>query len=289
MIGMAGAAWPYRFITGIFAKLLEDHRGRLSIETTTPVLSVSKSSQGGHSYSLRTPRGSLHAKHVIYCTEAHTAHLLPNLRGILVPRRGNMSAQKPGPAFAGLQNKRSWNLMFDVGHDYFHQMPMTGDVLLGGGDLGGFDGGLDVFGVASDAVESITAKSHLSGVLPAIFGKDAWDEKSLGHDRIKATWSGTMGYSLDHVPMVGPLPQEAIDGRSCGDQKIGAEWICAGFGGFGMTNSWLCGKALALQLTGHDVPSWLPEPYSITSTRIYRLQKRLGEIAGTKDHLRALM
>ena len=291
MIGTAGAAWPYRFITGVFTKLLADYSDRLSIETTTPVLAVSKSSREEGFYHLSTPRGTVKARHVVYCTDAHTAHLLPRLRGILVPRRGNMSAQKPGKAFAGLQSKRSWNLVFDVGHDYFHQAPITGDVLLGGGDLGGFDSGLDIFGVASDAVESITAKSHLCGVLPAVFGMDAWDELSLGHDRMKATWSGTMGYSLDHVPMVGPLPQEALDGRSCGDKSTGAgaEWICAGFGGFGMTNSWLCGKALALQLTGHKIPSWLPEPYYITPARIYRLQKRLTQIAGTKDHLRALM
>lgn len=289
MIGVAGAAWPYRFIAGVYTKLLEDYGDRLSIETSTPVLAVKKSSQGGYSYRLNTPRDDLQAKHVVYCTEAHTAHLLPKLRGIIVPRRGNMSAQKPGAAFAGLEYKRSWNLVYEVGHDYFHQTPSTGDVLLGGGDLGGIDSGLDAFGVASDAAESLATKSHLFGVLPALFGKDAWNEQSLGHDRMKASWSGVMGYSLDHVPLVGPVPREVLQGRSCGDKKTGAEWICAGFGGFGMTNAWLCGKALAIQLTGQDVPSWLPEPYSITPRRIYQLQKRVTEIAGTKEHLRALM
>ena len=289
MIGTAGAAWPYRFVSSIFARLHDTYNGRLFIESNTPVLAVSRSPQHELAYSLSTPRGAVRARNVVYCTEAHTAHLLPKLRGLLVPRRGHMSVQKPGAAFQGLEGKRSWNFIFDVGHDYLHQNSKTGDIFLGGGDLGGFDSGLDIFGVASDAVESVTVKSHLIGILPAVFGKEAFADNSHGYERIKASWCGTLGYTLDHVPMVGPLPQEALGWSRCGNNKSGTEWICAGFGGFGMTNSWLCGKALALQIMGQPVPSWLPDPYCITPTRMFELRKRLADLAGTKEHLRALM
>ena len=289
MIGTAGAAWPYRFVSGVFAKLLDAYNDRLSIETNTPVLKVAQLPEGQHPYSLSTPRGALRTKNVVYCTEAHTAHLIPDFRGLLVPRRGHMSVQKPGTAFSQLRGKRSWNFLFDLGHDYLHQNPKTGDIFLGGGDLGGFDNGLDIFGVASDAVESLTVKSHLTGILPTMFGKDAFSDTTNDHQRMKATWCGTLGYSLDHVPIVGPLPREILQRNGSGKQTDGKEWICAGFGGFGMTNSWLCGKALALQIMGQPIPAWLPDPYRLTPTRMYKLRKRLEGISGTKDHLRALM
>ncbi len=289
MVGIAGAAWPYRFVTEVFASLLDTYKGRLFIESNTPVSSVSRSADHPFPYAAHTTRGIVRARNLVYCTEAHTAHLLPSMRGLLVPRRGHMSVQRPGSAFDGLNGKRSWNFVFDVGHDYLHQNPDSGLIFLGGGDLGGSDSGLDIFGVVSDAHESMPVKAHLTGILPAVFGGRAFSETTQNNNRMISTWCGTMGYSLDHVPMIGRLPREAVDWHPSSHSQVSNEWICAGFGGFGMTNSWLCGKALAQQIVGEPVPVWLPEVYRMTASRLFRLRKRLSDIAGTKEHLQAML
>lgn len=286
MIGVAGAIWPYRLMTAVFAALQERYPGRLFLESNTPVTSVHKNSTPDYAYSLHTPRGIIQAQHVVYCTEAHTAHLLPKFKGIIVPRRGQVMVQRPGIDFEDLSGDRSWSFYLDEGLFYLHQNAATGDIILGGGELGGFDGAHNSYGKRSDARESLAAKTHLSGALRVIF--EHWGEIAPNEQSIKASWSGIMANSLDHLPFVGQLPQEAIDTRRIGQPETGAEWICAGFSGFGMTNAWMSGVALARQITGKEVPTWFPDHYRISSQRIRQLQMQLAHIGGSEEHLRAL-
>lgn len=289
MVYKAGAAWPYRLITGVFVELLEKHSGRLFLESNTPVQRVAKESGSDLPYRVITRRGIVKAKHVVYCTEAHTAHVLPKFKGILVPRREQLTVQTPGNAFPDHRGRRSYNLNWDLGRDYLHQNAETGDLIIGGTDHGGFEGARLSYGVSTDAVEEVPDKIHLGGLMREVFGKEHWGEVPAGKETIKASWSGILGHSLDHVPFVGLLPDEALDGRRAGDRENGAEWICVGFGGYGMTNCWLSGAALSQQILGHKIPSWFPEPFVISPSRISQLQTRVAEIGGTEKHLRALL
>lgn len=240
-------------------------------------------------YLIRTPRGEIRAKHVVHCTEGHSAHLLPHLRGILVPRRGQMSVQNPGSTFEDSQGKRSWSFYFQTGFDYLSQNAHTGEVYIGGGELGGFDSGLEIHGIASDAEENVGAKSHLAGILPVVFGKEAWGSERPGKPLIKASWVGILCNSLDRVPLVGMLCQEALGSRRVGSRQEGAEWISAGYGGYGMVNAWRCAKALAQQVLGSDVPAWLPAAYVLTPARMALLRQNLANVKGSDKHLRALL
>ncbi|OJD29221.1 fad dependent oxidoreductase [Diplodia corticola] len=106
-IGKGGALWPYRLITRTWSHLLSQHPDRLRIETWTPVTSVTSSDEHDHDhdpthpYLVTTPRGTIRATEVVYCTNGHTGHLLPRLRkrGALFPLRGTMTVQDCGPAF----------------------------------------------------------------------------------------------------------------------------------------------------------------------------------------------
>uniref|UniRef100_A0ABR3W3R8 FAD dependent oxidoreductase domain-containing protein n=1 Tax=Phialemonium thermophilum TaxID=223376 RepID=A0ABR3W3R8_9PEZI len=53
--GPAGAAWPYRFVSGLWAALLQDHAS-LQLETNTPVSEIQLDAHG--QYTLHTPRGA---------------------------------------------------------------------------------------------------------------------------------------------------------------------------------------------------------------------------------------
>lgn len=201
--------------------MLRDHNDRFSIESNTPALAVSRISDDKYPYAIATPRGTLRARHVVHCTEGHTSHLVPGLRGILVPRRGQMTVINPGIALDGEECRTSWSFYYRNGFDYASQNPRTGEVFIGGGDDGGIDGGLEIHGVASDAEEIILQKSHLTGILPVLFGLKGWQGEQPGKPLLKASWVGILCNALDRVPLVGLLPQEALGARPAGLSEQG--------------------------------------------------------------------
>lgn len=200
-----------------------------------------------------------------------------------------MTVLNPGTTFKDSESQTSRSFYYLNGFDYLSQNPRTSEVFIGGGDVGGIDEGLEVHGIASDAEESIAAKSHLTGILPVLFGPDRWGKERPDRPLLKASWSGILCNSLDGVPMVGLLPQEALGPRPAGNLHDGGEWISAGYGGYGMVNAWLSARAIAQQLLGNDMPEWLPEEYRATPERMVRLRICLSKIAGSQNHLKALL
>ena len=91
---------------------------------------------------------------------------------------------------------------------------------------------------------------------------------------------------IDGGPLVGTLPEEALDRPSGGNS--GAEWISAGYNGHGMVNAWLCGKATADMILQRDVSSWFLEQYLITSNRMEALNNLLASSAQSLETFRAL-
>ncbi|KAL3294805.1 FAD dependent oxidoreductase [Colletotrichum asianum] len=97
LVGRAGAAWPYRLITSIWASLLTSHSSSLTIESNTPAMNIRRvEANADYPYAISTPRGIVRTRHIFHCTEGHASHLIPGLRGIIVPRRGEMTVQTPG-------------------------------------------------------------------------------------------------------------------------------------------------------------------------------------------------
>lgn len=274
LIGRAGAAWPYRMVAGIFAKLLSKHDG-LSIETKTPATAILRdpSSNPEFPYAIKTPRGDIHAKHIIHCTEGHAAHHVPGLRSILVPRLGQNTVQNPGSSFPYKDGSCSWSFYMDGGFDYAIQLRQTGEIVIGGGDFGGIDTTSELHGVAADDKECIPAKVHLNGVLPVVFGDENWGHEVPGKMQLKSSWVGTMCDSMDAVPMVGRIPAVALRVRDEGNQSS-AEWISAGYGGYGMVNAFLCGRNVARMVLGLEVEDPFPDAYLITAERVARLQAK---------------
>ncbi|KAH8800502.1 FAD dependent oxidoreductase [Xylogone sp. PMI_703] len=256
----SGVFWPYRLITRIFAHLVSKYPQRLNIETQTPVISVTYSSNEDmkYPYVINTPRGSIRAAKVIHCTNGWTGHLLPKLRGSIFPIRGTMSCQKSGPLFPNIGGKRSWNFysgpqyhsdsaVFEGGLYYMQQNQKTGDIFIGGemqhvGDLISAD----------DSSISSLSRDNLATILPKVF-KLGWESETA---EIQKVWSGVMGFTPDHLPLVGELTHKVTDrGLS------GGEYLAAGFNGYGMSHCWSSGEAVAMMALGEGVPKWLPKEY----------------------------
>ncbi|KAJ5338233.1 hypothetical protein N7452_004961 [Penicillium brevicompactum] len=241
--GPAGALWPYKFVTGVLEHLLEKYPENFRIEEQTSVEEIETTSTF---YKVKTSRGTVNARHVIHCTNAHVSHLVPGLRGRIFPVRGQMSAQTPGRSFPIQGNDHSWIFNYDRGFDYLTQLP-GGQMMLGGGFAQGEHGGLEELGIPTDSEMSMYIDIHLSGALPAIFGRKDWG--GVSGEPVQAMWTGNMAFSSDGFPWVGRLPESATGRPEVGR---GGEWVCAAFGGEGMVQAWFSGRALASMLLAGD-------------------------------------
>ncbi|KAJ5249827.1 hypothetical protein N7489_000237 [Penicillium chrysogenum] len=276
--------WPYRLVTNIIQRLLERHPDRFSVETMTAVTSITISSDAvtAYPYVLTTPRGTVRAAKVFHCVNGFTGHLLPKLRGPLFPCRLSMSTQKPGPQWGNVpyswlfHSKQSWDpntTLVEQGLYWMQQNAQTGDLFVGG-DLQR----LDDFLSPDDSIISADAVGNLTNLLPKKIFTEGWTNEITNTTlssttAIQRVWSGIIGMTADQLPIVGSVPS------SVSDRKVeGGEWVAAGFNGYGMSQAWLSGQAIALMALGQPKPDWLPEVYLSSEKRLTD-KARMGDEA----------
>ena len=273
---------------------------RLDLFTQTPCTGITPPSTVTPYYTVQTPRFTITAQHIIHATNGWTSHLLPGLRGKIIPVRGLMTAQRPG---TGLPTAAAGQLAHifhypTSGFDYLTQLPRHegkgggGELLFGGGAM--LDGRLVLsqVGVADDSQYHSGIASHIQGALPEYFGRGNWgtegvdvsgEEAPWDQGRIKALWTGILGISADLQPWVGRVPSviscRAVPSSLTGvsDKRDGrslaplGEWVSAGYSGEGMVHAWLCAHALALMVLGLDkeegMNTWFPDEYRLTEKR----------------------
>ncbi|KAF6831379.1 FAD dependent oxidoreductase superfamily protein, partial [Colletotrichum plurivorum] len=266
----AGAIWPYRLLTGIYERLLEKNPERLAIEANTPVLRVefSPETDREHPYLITTSRGTMRAKKVFHCTNAHASHLLPRLAGRIYPFRGTMSVQKPGPRLANLGGSKSWSLahketldaetgLYDTGLYYLQQNALTGRIWIGNETAYMKD-----ILTSDDTYVPNEAVRALSTVLPKLFLEGWGDEQT---SEVEAIWSGIQGHTADGLPIVGRVSGSLL---GVGSDEDDGQWIAAGFNGYGMDKCWLTGEALVRMMFGEDVSAWFPQAFLVTEERL---------------------
>lgn len=268
----AGALSPYRLVTTLWRKLLDEFSGVLAIETGTTVEEVKVNDQNARSskledagsfpYAVVTSRGQILARHVVHATNAHTSQLVPGLRGKGTPILCHMTAQRAADYFPDKDGSRSWSVIFGQGFDYVTQRP-TGELMIGGGFFQGPKQGMDLMGVSDDTKIDALTVMHLEGVMSTLFDP-GYKVEGEGARVIKA-WSGAIGVVPDFMPLVGRLDPRITSRKIRQDSKAGGqvqpgEWISAYFCGDGMVWAWLCGVALGTMLTGSEDEDLPAEP-----------------------------
>ena len=280
--------WPYRLVTNMFQRLLERHSGRFSIDTKTPVTAIALSNEpnDAHPYVLQTPRGTVRAAKVFHCVSGFTGHLLPRLKGALFPCRLSMSTQQPGPQwgirpYAWLfhvpQSYDPSTTLVEQGLYWMQQNAETGTLFVGG-DIQR----LDDYITSDDSFTSSDSVRNLTTLLPKRLLDQGWTNTFTNAPLSSATalhrvWSGILSMTPDQVPIVGSVP-ESVSGRD----HTGGEWIAAGFNGYGMSQCWLAGQAIAHMALGEAKPEWLPDVYLSSESRISN-QERMGPDAALKS------
>ncbi|KAA8645246.1 NAD(P)/FAD-dependent oxidoreductase [Aspergillus tanneri] len=264
-----GIIRPYPLVTETFRELVAAHGRRFSLETYTPVLSVTFEPQSNpsHPYCINTPRGALRAATVAYCINAYSQHLIPGVDGLITPQKFTMTVQDPDRCMRRGSFALSWGSLSPTVHNqknrdwsntlhYLLQSAKTGYMYFGCADVCPY--------VCISSANNNTADHHsvflLQEKLSCLLRKVRLPKWPL-----VSVWSGLMGCSFDGLPIVGKLPS------SLTQRDSDSEWIAAAFNGYGMANCLLSGEALARMMVGEDVSSWFPEAYRISYRRFNNL------------------
>ncbi|KAK2030407.1 FAD dependent oxidoreductase [Colletotrichum zoysiae] len=269
----AGSISAYRFTTGVLELCV--NKG-MKLFTETPAISVKKlddSAASGHQWVVETPRGQIKARRVVLATNAYTAFLDPRFQESIVPMRGQITAHRPGSKMPKEGLPTTYSFVYEGGYEYMipkpHGTQFAGDIVIGGGLVRAPDQGLGEYGTTDDSQLNPVISTYLYGTTPRYFG-DNWGEDDPD-GRVRAEWTGIMGFSPDGFPFVGQVP---------GEEGL---WVSAGFQGHGMVLCWMCARALATMLDGTEedkqqLSSWFPGAFRVTSAR---LKQRFTE---TVDH-----
>lgn len=145
----------------------------------------------------------------------------------------------------------------------------TGDLFFGGNKAH-----IDEIINSDDDVLSGISTENVSTMLPKLFDK-RWNDRVTGvlqPPNVHKVWSGIIGSTPDHLPLVGKLPA-TVTGRAGVDG--GGEWIAAGYNGYGMVQCWSIGEAIANMALDEPMPEWLPGDYLVTEERLGS-ERRMG-------------
>ena len=264
----AGSISAYKFVIGILELALE--KG-LNLQTETPALSIERSGAADSDWVIETPRGSIQAKTVIMATNGYTAYLYPPVRGIIVPLRGTVAAQRPGSRLPQEGLETTYSFIYGNGYEYMIFRPagstFAGDLVIGGCSTKAPNEGLYEWGTTDDTTMDPLIGQYVCDSAAKYFGPQWGQDHPDG--RVRQKWTGIMGYSSQGFPLVGSVPHE--------DNL----WIAASFQGSGMVLCFQVAKALVTMMDGGDdeqLRNWFPQSFRMSEDRLkQKFRGRLHE------------
>lgn len=258
----AGSLSAYQFGIGVLRLCVE--KG-LNLQTGTLVTEVKRVGEGdgqGGIWEVYTPRGVVNAKRVVLATNGYTAAVWKRFQGVVVPMRGQVTAQRPGKNMPnGGSLETTYSFIYRNGYEYMITRPenskFAGDIIMGGGLVRIPDDGLMEFGTTDDGSLNEEISEYLRESTARYFGSDWGEDHPDG--RVRSEWTGIMGFSPDGFPFVGEVP---------GARGL---WTSCSFQGHGMVLCWMCAKALVAMMDGRDgdeLREWFPDVFRITEERL---------------------
>lgn len=173
--------------------------------------------QEGKGVRVETTRGSISAGAVVLAVNAWTSELIPEMRDVIVPVRGQILAYEPVPPvfttaiFASLtETEEYW------------QQTLDGSIVLGG--CRALAPGKDV-GIW-ETTTTPEVQTAIEQILPRLFPR-------LSGLQVAQRWAGLMDFSPDRIPLADRVP------------GLENAWFIGGLSGHGMPFGMLLGQYLA--------------------------------------------
>lgn len=260
----AGRIHAYRFTTSILKQCVQMG---LQICTNTPVHSITQAFND--TWAVHTQFGSISTPNIILATNGYTPYLLADMQSVIVPMRGQITAQQPGP-----HNRlttplnTTYSFIYTSGYEYMIPRPLKDGrqhIIIGGG-LGRLsDAGATEYGTVDDGSLNPMISTYLHDSLIGYFGNVNWGEEN-DEERIVQEWTGIMGATTDGRPFVGEVPGKR------------GMWMSAGFNGHGMVLCLKAAEALVGRMGQGRWPEWFPQSFVVSRERIEG-----GRFGGRRD------
>jgi glycine/D-amino acid oxidase-like deaminating enzyme len=271
----AGRIDAYRFSTAILATCVKQG---LVLCTNTPVHSILpsyNSTDDDTSWDIFTQYTTLTTRSVIFATNGYTPYLLPSFQGVIVPMRGQITAQQPS-GHAGNQWPRplptTYSFIYKDGYEYMIPRVYSSnkdsdsdengevqDIIIGGG-LGRLpEKGKVEFGTVDDSTLNTDISKYLHNALLGYVSSDSHSVSKVDKEssfEVVQEWTGIMGATSDGRPFVGQIP----------DKK--GMWVCAGFNGHGMVLCVKSAEALVGKMLEGKWAEWWPRSFEVSEERL---------------------
>ncbi|KAJ3342210.1 hypothetical protein HDU93_003000 [Gonapodya sp. JEL0774] len=228
------AVWTAKFCHSLLQHASD--LGSVNVQTNTLVYRVDRfpGSQPDAEpvFVVRTSKGDVRCRRVIYATNGYSRALLPEL--LVKPVRGvcgSLIPVKSSPFQASVSANN--------GYAYMSSRPCVRIVLGGFRDLQENNG--QDWNDEDSEVDPRVAK-----------GIEEFLEKNFATEvRVEKVWSGTQGWTASGEPVTGQVPK-----------RVG-EYVSAGFSGMGMCKCFLSGKQAALLSLGFGWMSGFPDVWKM--------------------------
>ncbi len=169
------------------------------------------------------------AERVVLCTNAWLGQLVPALARVVRPTRGQVLATGP------VALDYPYPVYADHGYLYWRPRP-DGSLVLGG---------RRDRDVETEATDVLALNPRIQDALTALAARLVGGPATVAH-----RWAGIMGFTPDHLPLVGPMAPGL--------------WVAGGFSGHGVAMTGAVGDLLAQHLL-----SGAPLPPSLDPARFY--------------------
>jgi glycine/D-amino acid oxidase-like deaminating enzyme len=250
-----GSISSYRFTIEMLKHCLE--KG-VNLQTNTPVEAIKPADNfdpQAPTWLAQTSRGNVQTANLVIATNGYTAHLLPQMQGIIVPLRGQITAQRPGSKLPGLD--ATYSFIYAHGYEYMITRPPgtpdAGTIIIGGGIRGLPNHGASEYGNTLDTHLNKDISTYLYDCTARCFGDDWGQDQKEG--RIVKEWSGVMGTSADGLPYVGPMPE------------MPGVFMCASFNGHGMVMCLKSAQAIVDMIVDDGNVEWFPKALVVSAQR----------------------
>ena len=185
--------------------------------------------QNGESVQVETTGGRISAGSVVLAVNAWTSELIPEMRDIIVPVRGQILAYAP---LAPIFTTAIFASLTET--EEYWQQTLDGSIVLGG--CRALAPGKDV-GVW-DTSTTPEVQAAIEQILPRLFPQ-------LSGLQVTQRWAGLMDFSPDRIPLVDRVP------------GLENAWFVGGLSGHGMPFGMLFGQYLAQAVQTTKVPEAL--------------------------------
>lgn len=185
----ACSLWPYRFVAGLLERAMGKNGG-LNVQTGTAVVGVEKEGEG---WLVRTERGTVRARKVVFATNAYTAGLLHEYRGVITPFKGTCAHLTTLDGRKPAQPRLSHTYNIEYGRqkletvDYLNPRP-DGSIVVGGGKWLYEEQRELWYNTVDDStlIEPVIKAKYFEGYMQRNF--TGWDDSGSELERI---WTGS--------------------------------------------------------------------------------------------------